>query len=384
MRYLRFFLRRPFAAALCLILLPAACKGPAKTAESRDNSADVARSADFAFRFLREANAATPDSYMVSPVSLEYLLGMLQDGAKGRTAEEMEVLLGGHPVMILDLPLETANAIVVNLRYPLLKDYRKKVEAGWKAWVRNMNFDRQKEVLSTINGWCDRQTHGRIPQILDEVTPDMMAVLMNAVFFKQSWTDPFRKEQTQEEPFSYENGTVSSLPLMYDRRNLAYTRTESFQMVQIPYGDGSVTMNVLLPQKGVSTARLLEDLTPESWNALQDSLRSEDVRLYLPRFETKTHFRLNEMLAKMGMKTAFTGAADFKGMFATPAFVSLIQQDAFIRNDEEGTEAAAVTSAVMKVTCCLPVREPVVFRADHSFLYFICDRSGTILFAGRL
>ena len=377
-----FFLRRPLAA-LCLALSLAACKGPAKTAESPDNSAGVERSADFAFRFLQEANAATSDSYVVSPVSLEYLLGMLQDGAKGRTAEELSTVLGGHPVMNLSLPLEMANAIVVNRRYPLLKDYQKTVEADWRAWVKNMDFDRQKEVLAAINGWCDRKTHGLIPQILDEVSPDMMAVLMNAVYFKQSWTDPFRKEATREEPFTAENGAVSTVPLMYDRRNVDYTQTEKFQMIHLPYGDGGTTMSVLLPKKGVKTADLLKDMTASAWNALQDSLHREDVRIYLPRFETKTHLRLNEMLAAMGMPTAFTGNADFKGMFATPAFVSLIQQDAFIRNDEEGTEAAAVTSAVMKVTCCLPVKEPVVFRADHSFLYFICDKNGTILFAGR-
>lgn len=382
MRYLRFFPRRPLAAALCLVLSLAACKGPAKTAQSPGPSSPT-RSADFAFRFLREANAATEESYVVSPVSLEYLLGMLQDGAKGRTAEEMESVLGGHPVMDRGLPLEMANAIVVNRRYPLLKDYQETVEANWQAWVKNLDFDRQKEVLSCINGWCDRKTHGLIPQILDEVSPDMMAVLMNAVYFKQNWAEPFRKELTKEEPFTGENGKVTTAALMYGRRNVPYTRTETFQMVQLPYDGGKVVMNVLLPLPGTTTGDLLKDLTAEAWNVLLDSLRNEDVRLYLPRFETKTHLRLNEMLAAMGMPTAFTGNADFKGMFATPAFVSLIQQDAFIRSDEEGTEAAAVTSAVMKVTAFLPARQPVVFRADHSFLYFICDRSGTILFAGR-
>ena len=369
-------------AALLSLPLLFSCKGPAQVASARENNYTVAAANGFAFRFLQKVNAEAPEDYVVSPVSLEYLLGLLLDGAQGKTAEEIETMLSGRPFMDSSLALEIANAIIVNRNYPLLDSYRKTVQKNWQAYVRNMDFSRQQEVLRAINGWCDKQTHGLIPQILDEVSDDMMAVLMNAVYFKQNWCDPFSKERTREETFTSENGKQSTIPMMTDKRSYAYLETGEFQMVQIPYDRNGISMNVLLPKKGYRTDDILKEMTAEKWNALCDSLRMEQVKLYLPRFETKTHLRLNEMLSALGMPTAFSGNADFKAMFRTPAFVSLIQQDAFIRVDEEGTEAAAVTSAVMKVTCCMPA-EPKVFRADHTFLFLISDRNGTILFAGR-
>lgn len=374
------------------------------TAAPKQTTAPVRGESDFSFRIWKEVDKRTEGAYILSPLSLRLMLGMVLDGARGETADEIAAALGFavrhdeavpamdawarrtlHQLPALDKQtrLTMGDALFVNQRYPLLETYRRHVGTIYDATVENRDFSRTKETLSAINGWCKRQTNGLIPKVLDTLYPDMMAVVMNAVYFKGVWTDPFRKELTKEETFTRENGTRTQLPMMKTQKSFAYAENEQLQAVRLPYGNESFAMTVLLPKAGHTVAEVLESLDEQQWNSLKDAMRYEEISLSLPKFESKFHIELNDCLRAMGMEKAFTGSADFGKMFSSGACISTILQDALIKVDEEGTEAAAVTTGLMKATAFMP-RTPIPFHADHPFLYLIsANGEDTLLFAGK-
>jgi serpin B len=355
----------------------------------------------FAFEFLKKVNQETAGEYMVSPLSLQFLLSMVLNGAQGTSADEILDVLGYEKgetdkindycaLMLNQLPkvdsltkLNIANALVVNEKYPLLKSYNKKVKSVYEAEISQLDFTQKEEVLARVNGWCNEKSEGLIPKIMDDVEPGMMAVLMNAVYFKSSWTTPFNKKATTESDFTSEDGSKKSVPMMQKTEQLPYWENEDFQMVQLPYSKGSFSMTVLLPKEGEKVADIIDELDEENWNEWRQSCTNKKVRLALPRFESKFHIDLNKILSDMGMPSIFTANADLGAMFRSPAYMSVIQQDSAIKIDEEGSEAAAITSGMVRAMAARP-EETIDFTADHSFLYLITENTtGTVLFAGK-
>lgn len=246
-----------------------------------------------------------------------------------------------------------------------------------------MDFTDRSGTADKINEWCSDQTNGLIPEIIKEVNPDMLVYLMNAVYFNGEWAKKckFQKENTSTEPFTLENGEKKNVQMMKNNIELNCLGNDVFTAVKIPYGNGAFNMMIILPDEGHS----LEDVTDSlKGKTLKDfSLRHYMVDLWLPKFETKFSFELNDILSAMGMPSAFNEhTADFKAMTDTDIFLSYVKQDAFIKVDENGTEAAAVTSAG-GLTTSLPAG-PIVFHADRPFLYLIVEsNTGVVLFAGK-
>ena len=335
------------------------------------------------------------------PHRLQFHLSMVLNGAQGSTADEISAVLGYDKdeiaqinnycaLMLNQLPkvdsltqLNIANALVVNEKYPLLKSYNKKVKSVYEAEISQLDFTQKEEVLARVNGWCNEKSEGLIPKIMDDVEPGMMAVLMNAVYFKSSWTTPFSKKATTEDDFTGEDGSKKMVPMMQKTEQLPYWENEDFQLVQLPYGKGNFAMTVLLPKEGKKVADIMEDLNADNWNAWRQSCTNKKVRLALPRFESKFHIDLNKILSEMGMPSIFSADADLSAMFRSPAYMSVIQQDSAIKVDEEGSEAAAITSGMVRAMAARP-EEIIDFTADHTFLYLITENTtGTVLFAGK-
>ncbi len=369
-------------------------------------------------------------SFIFSPLSIQYALGMTANGASGETLAQMlgalgfwdknqelvssdiqamnslcNKLLNELPAVDLDVKLQLADAILVNDLYPLHPDFKQLVESTYYAAVENMSFNDPTYVAARINEWASRNTNGLINKMLEasDIDPSALAFLMNALYFKAPWvprnSDPlFMKESTRDQEFFTGGCDATIVPTMHTYRNFRYADLDSFRVLEIPYASGKFAMYILLPEGEYggdmpeampyiyTFSSLLKDFPTLDWKAILSKLDYRTVNLSLPRFETSSSYSLNEALQKLGMTQAFTSAAQFDRMFADPAVqacIDMVIQKARISVTEWGTEAAAVTVVGMKESSAYNPEPPVDFICDHPFAYLIAEKtSGTILFAG--
>ena len=353
----------------------------------------------FAFRFLSRVEASTEGSYIVSPLSLQFLLGLVLNGAQGTTADQICQVLGygaGEMIVMNDfaravldqLPsldekttVNIANSVVVNKAYSVLDSYKTAVVEYYDADVSNRDF-LDAATLHDINQWAYDNTNGLIPKVLDELDASALSYLLNALYFKGVWKEPFDKQDTSTKPFTNEKGEQVSVPMMkQEGKYIAYREESHFRAVNLPYGNGAFSMTVVLPSAGFTVADVLAELSGEMSGFIGSMSGSTRVNLWLPKFEITSHINLNGILSEMGMPLAFSSFADFGAMSPDALCLSAVMQDAIIKVDEEGTEAAAVTTGVVATSVPAP---PVDFHADHPFLYLISESStGVILFAGK-
>lgn len=352
------------------------------------------------FHAVREAksNANT----FVSPLSVSMALSMALNGADGATRAALEEVLE-HPGLapeaintayhdrlrlLRDLdPTVTfalANAIWYREGFPVKDDFVATSQRHFDATVRALNFSRP-DALGTINGWVADHTRGAIDKILDRIRSDEVLFLMNALYFKGAWTYAFDEADTREAPFTQHDGSTTSVPMMHQTAELPYTETEMVQVVDLPYGDSLYSMTILLPNEDHTVNDVASALTTERWTTWQNALAPRTVDLRLPRFTLSEETPLNAPLKALGMDVAFQcGRADFTAM--SPAgdslCISRVKHKTFVEVNEEGTEAAAVTSVGIRVISA-PAATPV--HVDRPFVFIIRERhSGTMLFIGAV
>ncbi|MBR5671085.1 MAG: serpin family protein [Bacteroidales bacterium] len=402
------------AAVAALLIMPAAsCDKIGGQEDNGDNaykplelttkaSSYIQKGNTFTFDFIERINKEVKEDYVISPLSMQFLLGMLLDGANGETAAQIANVLGYGAgevdevnkfclSMLEQLPeldkkttLNIANAIFVDDGWPLNKSFVSTVGKYFKAEVSNLDFSDNAASLKAINGWSNTHTNGMIPKVLDEVDQRMLAYLMNAVYFKSQWVNQFPKESTIDEAFFYEDGAMGKVKMMKMECELPYYENDLFQLVSMPYGNGAFSMMVLLPKAESYTANIAAYLKKADWNKLRNSPSECKVDVWFPKFESKFKIQLNDILSAMGMPLAF-GNADFRAMSPYADCLSFVQQDGAIKVDEEGSEAAAVSVAgMLKNTAVGDIPQVAFFHADHPFLYLITEKStGVVLFAGR-
>ena len=344
-----------------------------------------------------------------SPESISTALAMTSAGARGDTAAEMARTLHFslpparlHPAMgalLADLnaahasyQLRVANAIWAQQGEHFLPDFLKIADSGYGAGFNQVDFENATEAArQTINRWVEQKTEDKIkdligPGVLDHRTK---LVLTNAIYFKGAWQSPFSKSATQEDDFHVSPSQAVKAPLMHRQGTYNYFNGGSFQALEIPYKDWDLSMIVLLPSGIAGLPALEQSITAA---ALQDWLGrlrpAHEVILTLPRFKMTQQFSLSGTLAAMGMSTAFNKeTADFTGMTEKRGlYLSAVIHKAFVDVNEEGTEAAAATGVVGgRAMAIQRPQPPIVFRADHPFLFLIRERkSGGILFMGRV
>lgn len=342
-----------------------------------------------------------------SPYSISTALAMTYEGARDQTADEMATVMHfptdasvrgpayARLYNLLNGPgkpynLSTANALWAQYDYPFLSDYLDTVSKYYGGKATNLDFKtKTEESRVTINDWVAGQTNNRIQNLIPQgILTDMTRlVLTNAVYFKGKWTDPFLSTNTKEADFKVSPGSTVKAQMMTKRDGFKYAETGDLQVLELPYSGFNLSMLVLLP-KGDGTSALEGMLTPQNLAGWTGSMQYEDVELYLPKFKFETKSYLAENLKAMGMPTAFSDSADFSGMDGTQELsIAEVIHQAFVEVNEEGTEAAAATAVVMVATAMQPSEpiEPIVFRADHPFVFLIRERTtGSILFLGKV
>ena len=377
----------------------------------------------FALNFLKTVNETdlSGKSFIYSPLSITYVLGMVNDAATGLTEKELEETLGFHEggiqavndyckKLIDGLPkvddkvtLNIANAIFLNKDWTLKQQFTQDMQTYYDAKAEALDF-KAPETLDHINSWCNEKTNGMIPTILDEIDPLIMSYLLNAIYFKADWASKFDPQNTKDETFTTENGNSSTkIPMMHQNVLINYMKNNTYSAIEMPYGNGLWNMVVMMPEEGMTTDDIINHLKmfgvyPMLYDDIDGNLGTwvfgpYEVDLKLPRYETSSDTDdledgLIGLMKKMGIKRAFYDVlAEIPNMCELPVYIDIMRQKAKIKVNEEGSEAAAVTVAGVtnKSMGSEPKEYPkATFHANRPFVYVIHEQSsGVILFVGK-
>jgi len=378
------------------------------------NEADLATVVDgnSAFAFdLYQALREEDDNLFFSPYSISLALAMTYAGARGETVQQMADTLHFilsqdrlHPAFnSLDIELSQrgegakgkngegfrlniVNAIWGQEGYKFLSEFLDVLAENYGAGLRPLDFaNAPEEPRITINNWVSDQTEGRIEDLIPQGLIDVLTrlVLTNAIYFNAAWQHPFNEDMTEDGPFYLLDGGEVTLPMMKQTESFSYAEGDGYQAIELPYDGRELSMVILLPRAGQFEA-FEDSLDAQRVDAILKDVEPRRVALTMPRFEFEPSFSLKEALAAMGMPVAFSGGADFSGMTGNrDLFIADVIHKAFVSVDEAGTEAAAATAVVMKLTA-LP-GTPVEVTLDRPFVFLIHDiETGTILFVGRM
>ena len=403
---------RGAGAALLAPLLLAACQdaptGPPAPITVLPRTLTVAEQAaiaagnEFSVALFREVNARKAgENVFISPFSAAVALGMTLNGAaggteeamrrtlglEGRTAQEINEAYRGLTTLLLSLDpsvtLGIENAIFHSAQFPFDPAFLETNRTYFDAEVQGLDFANGPSALAAINGWARTSTAGRIERVLDAIGVNDVMYLMNAIYFKGAWRTRFDARHTQPAPFTRDDGSQVTVPMMALPDAAARVGwLDGAEVLELPYGNGAFAMTVVLPPRGTSVDELVAELTPARWAAMLATLRDGEVEVHLPRFRMSYTDQWEDVLTAMGMGVAFSPAtANFTRMSADGGlFIGFVKQDTFVEVNEEGTEAAAVTTVGIEV-----VSAPPTFRADRPFVFAIRERlSGTVLFVGKL
>ena len=370
---------------------------------------------DFAFNLFRKAGprmtngAAGPcftepnKSTILSPISITYALGMLNNGAAGETQAQINKVLGFGETgadginafckkMLTEAPkldkltkVMIANTIYMNQGYQLKPDFVTKAKDYYDAEPETRNFADGK-TMDVINQWASDHTEKMIDKVLDndEFDPTAVSYLLNAIYFKGAWAEKFDKANTKDEAFINENNQEVQVPMMHQEHEFNYTEDEDCQALCLPYGNNAYRMTILLPKEGRTVYSLAQKLTTQTWQRYQ-WMGTAIVDVKLPRFESKTNVDLKPVMMALGMPNAFSDyLAEFPHFCNVPTYIGLMKQVARIKLSEEGTEAAAVTVIGMYEKAMPQEPKHVNFHATRPFIYIISEQStGAIFFIGQ-
>lgn len=346
----------------------------------------------FAISFLKNVNAVTPkdENVVVSPYSAAVALSMLAEGAQGQTRVEFDNALGGVLYKAEDLGsndtivVKSANSVWIDDNFSPRNRYVNLLQKDFDAFLDVLNFA-DPATVKAINNWCSENTNGKITEILNRLDSGNVMVLINALYFNAPWEDEFDPDMTSEQTF-YGVTKESRVKLMGRKGYYLYAEHNGFQMIQLPYQGLKYAMYVILPPKGADIDKMLPKLDEQMYHSAMDMLQQQEVRFFLPRFKAETSMLLNKPLQNMGIKTAFTSAADFSGIAEMgPLVLDQVKQKCYIDVSEKGTEAAAVTSVQIRLTSARPVVKLPVMRVDRPFMFVIADgENRNILFAGKI
>ena len=345
----------------------------------------------FAVSFFKNVNASEPktQNVVVSPYSVAVTLSMLAEGAEGQTKAEFNQALGNILYKAVDLGdndtvvVKSANSVWISDNFSPRNRYVSLLEKDFDAFIDVENFA-SPVALEAINNWCSENTDGKIKGILDRLDRNTVMVLVNALYFQASWDLQFDQAHTTDQIFHGLSGDKMA-KLMQLTGYLMYAEYHGVQIVQLPYQGRKYSMYVILPPKGSDIDKLISQLDASAYHAALDVLSAQRVKLFLPRFKAETSMILNKPLQDMGIRTAFTSAADFSGIAEMgPLELSQVKQKCYIDVTESGTEAAAVTAATIRITGARP--SPFVeIRVDRPFAFVIADAENrNILFAGKI
>lgn len=338
---------------------------------------------------------------MISPASVSIALGMTYNGAESTTMDAFKEVLNYEDLSRQEVNeitrellhvlltnsngnlVEVANAIWHQEGFPVKQDFSDLNRNYYEAEVQELDF-KKAGAVGTINDWVSEKTHTKIDKILDQIDPATMMILVNAIYFKCLWEVEFNPEDSYEAPFFNENGTrFGMVDMMRLESTINVGYGENYRAVELPYKNKKFSMFLFLPDEGTSVNVLVSQVDGIIWSQWLDSFSEiSSYEIVLPRFEFEFSRSLKEDLQAMGLQIAFTGQADFSGISEIPLLISDVIHKTYIKLDEKGTEAAAVTAVTMELTSVGPGK---LLRFDRPFLFAITENSSkSILFMGKV
>jgi serpin B len=282
-----------------------------------------------------------------------------------------------------NVQLAIANSLWARRGVAFRPEFLERNRTSYGAEVTSLDFD-DPGAASAINGWVEKATRGKIGEIVDRIDPMAVLFLINAIYFKGIWQHKFEKAQTWEEPFHLAGGGRKQVPMMTRTGPHAHLQGDGFQALRLPYGAGRVVMEIFLPDAGSGLGPLLSRLTPEIWRQWMPRFTEKPCLVKLPRFRMEYEVALKNTLKSLGMGVAFDPyQADLSGMSPEKLYINEVKHKSFVEVNEEGTEAAAVTSVEVRVLSARIEPEPVRFIVDRPFFFAIRDsQTGVLLFLG--
>ncbi|MDZ7961530.1 MAG: serpin family protein [Aulosira sp. DedQUE10] len=358
----------------------------------------------FGFKLFSEVlkNESSEKNVFVSPSSVAIALAMTYNGASGSTQKAMAKTLELQGMNLSEInssyaalkkllenpdanvQLTIANSLWANQNTNFQSDFLKKNQDFYNAKVTNLNFQ-DAEAPNIINNWVKDNTQGKINKIVDQIQPDQVLFLINAIYFKGKWSNEFDKSQTAILPFYLASGQPKQHLMMSQDGDYRYQENEQFQAVSLPYGkDGKVSLYIFLPKQNSNIKAFYQNLNAENWETWMTQFRKREGSIRLPRFKTDYDVTLNDALKALGMGEAFSHQANFSGIGKNLA-ISQVKHKTFVEVNEEGTEAAAATSATIMLTSAAPQTEPFKMIVDRPFFCAIRDnQTGSVLFMGSI
>ncbi|MFZ0828412.1 MAG: serpin family protein [Verrucomicrobiia bacterium] len=387
-------------AGICVLVI---CAGSlAVRADRASAQAGLAMAnTGFAFDLLKQIAGEKPNANIfISPFSVSSVLQMVANGAAGDTKAEMQRVLktGALPPEALDAAVKGLNQslegqtnVILNLANSIWfqEGFRLKPEfvavnsRFFQAKLAPVDFQKP-ESAQTINAWADDRTHGKIKDVVRwPFDPLTRVILANAIYFKGKWDRPFDKSATRPRPFYLPAGKEKPVPTLWQRGRFIYQEGDGFQAVRLPYAGGRLQMYLFLPETNSSPATLLAGIDGSTWrDKILPGFGDREGTLAFPRFKLDYEVVLNDPLKALGMRHAFEDA-DFSAMASEPLFVSQVKQKSFVDVNEEGTEAAAVTTVAMHTSAMIKPVKPFEMMVDRPFFFVIGDgETQSILFMG--
>jgi serpin B len=367
----------------------------------------------FSTRLLRQSLAVEPGNVICSPFSVAAALGMTVNGARGRTASEMLAVLGGASIDALDeglaavastfesragartkldgnaaqVNLDVANSLWGQTGTPWEQSFLDALARYYGAAMRMVDYKRDAQAARVaVNAWTSDATHAKIPELVPAGVFDERTrlTLVNAVYLKAPWEEPFERSATTKGTFTTALGVARTVDMMTGSLSHAYAASgPGWRAVTLPYAGRELGMTLVLPD--ASTQTFAAWLDAGGLGEVLTALRPHPtVQVTVPRWTFRTKLRLKALLSSMGMPTAFTDSADFSAMTTSERLlIDEVLHEGFVAVDEDGTEAAAATAVVIRAVTA--VADPVVFVADQPFVYVVHDLATQApLFVGRV
>ena len=363
-----------------------------------DTDDAVAASNSFWGKLLGEAcREMEQENICLSPMSAQFAMAMVASGAEGKTKKEIcnTMQLGDSANinsrrLLDDIATKTvwnehgdvriANSIWIKDGFDVKQEFIDTNKEFFDALVESAEFN--QETVKRVNDWCNENTNGKIPTILDRFTESDRMLLINALYLKAAWSKPFKEENTTEQIFTTEKGEEIKAPTMMMRSNEPFYSDEMVSMVSKRL-QGGYSMLFILPGEGVKCDEAAEYVAKD-FDTLLKNMEVRNVTLSLPKFTTDFGMSLKPVLANLGIKRAFGNKAQFGGISDEALFISDVVQKTYINVNEKGTEAAAVTVAVAGALSMRPPKVEII-TFDRPFIYAIIKDNGNhVMFAGKV
>ncbi|VDN04748.1 unnamed protein product [Thelazia callipaeda] len=357
--------------------------------------------ADFTLNLLR-TTADLQKSVILSPFSVAVALTMTYIGAGGQTEEQMlDVLSKGNNAseissyfssLLTEISnekknyiLDIANRLYIRQDCQLKRAYLDLIQTHFVGQLEKVDFDQKDTVVKEINNWVMHKTRDKIKNFIspDNINSNTKLLLINAIYFKDNWAKIFNKVMTRTKTFHGERSR--QVEMMTTEGSFPFYEDNLVQILGIPYSSRQIYMFIILPKEHLGLSNVEKELTGRKLFDYIQKCTEREVQLEMPKFKLEQKVELKSSLQTMGMKDAFTYAANFTGISDESLYISAVLHQSYIEVNEEGTKASAASGIELRLRSAPIILSPkIIFRADHPYLFFIIRNSRVILFSGRV